>query len=177
MSVVSAPLQIALAMWFLYGVLGWRCEQLSPFFLFLMLNNLYSAFIGLAVMFLLLPLPAWVASLMNDVQQQQMKSVSTFLCLEYSDWPDPNWLRLTLVSKVSLRVGTSVDKMITQLVEHLVAVMGVLRMIKLFGWETRVKGAASAKREEELRWIFKNKMFQMLINIIGCVPLLIYTSI
>ncbi|PSR81333.1 hypothetical protein PHLCEN_2v6412 [Hermanssonia centrifuga] len=147
--VVSAPLQIALAMWFLYGVLGW------------------SAFIGLAVMFLLLPLPAWVASLMNDVQQQQMKSVSTFLCLEYSDWPDPNWPRLTLVFKVSLRVGTSVDRMITQLVEHLVAVMGVLRMIKLFGWETRVKGAASAKREEELRWIFKNKMFQMLINIIG----------
>ncbi len=47
--------------------------------------------------------------------------------------------------------------------------MGVLRMIKLFGWEARVKGAASAKREEELRWLFTNKMFRMLINIIGCV--------
>ncbi len=57
-----------------------------------MFDVLYSAFIGLAVMLLLLPLPAWVASLMNEVQQQQMKSVSTFLCFEYRDWPDPNCL-------------------------------------------------------------------------------------
>ena len=37
-------------------------------------------------------------------------------------------------------------------------VMSVLRMIKLFGWETRVRDTIAEKREEELNWVWKRKL-------------------
>ena len=39
--------------------------------------------------------------------------------------------------------------------------MGVLRMIKLFGWEARVTRIIAEKREEELKWIWKKKLLGM----------------
>ncbi|KAF9500349.1 P-loop containing nucleoside triphosphate hydrolase protein [Pleurotus eryngii] len=54
--VVYIPLQMAFGILFLYFVLGW------------------SAFVGLASMVLLFPLPGYVASRLQGVQQQQMKS-------------------------------------------------------------------------------------------------------
>ena len=41
-------------------------------------------------------------------------------------------------------------------------VMGVLRMIKLFGWESRVRGELAKKRETELTFIWKSKMLKLL---------------
>ena len=43
--------------------------------------------------------------------------------------------------------------------------MGVLRMIKLFGWEARVSRDIAEKREDELRLIWKRKILNMLNNI------------
>ncbi|KAL4267318.1 ATP-binding cassette transporter C [Pleurotus pulmonarius] len=54
--VVYIPLQMAFGIVFLYFVLGW------------------SAFVGLASMVLLFPLPGYVASRLQGVQQQQMKA-------------------------------------------------------------------------------------------------------
>ncbi len=31
-------------------------------------------------------------------------------------------------------------------------------MVKLFGWETRVKETIAEKREEELTWVWKRKL-------------------
>ncbi|PSR71574.1 hypothetical protein PHLCEN_2v12546 [Hermanssonia centrifuga] len=53
---ISAPLRVVLSMLFLYVILGW------------------SAFVGLAVMVSLFPVPAWVASLMRVTQKQKMKA-------------------------------------------------------------------------------------------------------
>lgn len=41
--------------------------------------------------------------------------------------------------------------------------MNVIRMIKLFGWENKVKAQIEEKREEELRW-YKKRQFLGLIN-------------
>ena len=41
--------------------------------------------------------------------------------------------------------------------EFLVA-LGVLRMIKLFGWEHKMSEAIKQKRDEELVWIWKDKV-------------------
>lgn len=41
---------------------------------------------------------------------------------------------------------------------QLLSVMGVLRMIKLFGWETRVTEIIAEKREDELKWIWKRRL-------------------
>lgn len=39
-----------------------------------------------------------------------------------------------------------------------VAVMNVLRMIKLFGWESRVRDEVAKKREEELQFVWKRRI-------------------
>ena len=44
--------------------------------------------------------------------------------------------------------------------------MGVLRMIKLFGWESRVSEMIAEKREEELKWVWKGKMLNLGITCI-----------
>ena len=36
--------------------------------------------------------------------------------------------------------------------------LGVLRMIKLFGWEHKMSEAIKQKRDEELVWIWKDKV-------------------
>jgi hypothetical protein len=41
-------------------------------------------------------------------------------------------------------------------------VLGILRMIKQFGWETSVKAQVSEVREMELKWIFRRKMLNVL---------------
>ena len=50
-------------------------------------------------------------------------------------------------------------------------VMSVLRMIKLFGWEERVKKLIAAKRDDELQAIWKRKMLALTNNVIKCVSL------
>lgn len=54
---IALPLQIVLCIIFLYNVLGW------------------SAIVGMVVMVVLYPLPGWVASKMQGVQQEKMKIV------------------------------------------------------------------------------------------------------
>lgn len=44
--------------------------------------------------------------------------------------------------------------------------MNSLRMIKLFGWESLVKEEASKKRDEELEWIWRRRMLEILNGIL-----------
>lgn len=37
-------------------------------------------------------------------------------------------------------------------------------MIKLFGWERKMEHTISNKREEELRWVFRGKIIEMVID-------------
>lgn len=46
------------------------------------------------------------------------------------------------------------------------AVMSVLRMIKLFGWETRVKKEVGDKREQELIFIWKRNILGLINDIL-----------
>lgn len=57
----------------------------------------------------------------------------------------------------------------TLLIVLYLPVMGLLRMIKLFGWENRVKESVGEKREEELRWVWKGKLLGMISDIAKCV--------
>ena len=42
--------------------------------------------------------------------------------------------------------------------------LGMVRMIKLFGWEPRVEEEVAKKREEELRFVREVRMRQFLMN-------------
>ncbi|KAH9951515.1 hypothetical protein B0H21DRAFT_775731 [Amylocystis lapponica] len=99
---VQVPLETSFCMYFLYEVLGW------------------SAFVGLAVMVVLLPIPGLLARHIQEVQIETMKKTDA---------------RIQTVSEV----------------------MGVIRMVKLFGWEPRVTEQLLEKREDELAWNKKSK--------------------
>lgn len=44
--------------------------------------------------------------------------------------------------------------------------MNVLRMVKLFGWEKKMDIRMSEKREIELLWIWKFKLWELIIIIL-----------
>ncbi|CAK5280078.1 unnamed protein product [Mycena citricolor] len=48
--------------------------------------------------------------------------------------------------------------------------MNVLRMIKLFGWEKQMNDRVSEKRAEELSWLWKKQMLELLNGILKYVP-------
>ncbi|KAJ6559868.1 P-loop containing nucleoside triphosphate hydrolase protein [Mycena capillaripes] len=45
--------------------------------------------------------------------------------------------------------------------------MNVLRMIKMFGWEAQMLGRVNAKREEELHWIWKREIIELVLNTVN----------
>ncbi|KAI0329604.1 multidrug resistance-associated ABC transporter [Cubamyces sp. BRFM 1775] len=104
--VLYAPAQIIVSVVFLYAILGW------------------SAFMGMAAMILLFPVPGYVASLIQGVQKEKMK-------------------------KTDARV------------QDVTETMSVIRMIKLFGWEPKVTDQLAKKREDELRFIRKYKILEL----------------
>jgi hypothetical protein len=49
--------------------------------------------------------------------------------------------------------------------------MNVLRMIKLFGWERQMNERVAEKREEELNWLWKRQMLDLLNGMLKYVHL------
>ncbi|KAI0052512.1 hypothetical protein FA95DRAFT_1675194 [Auriscalpium vulgare] len=104
--ILYMPFQLALCIWFLYTILGW------------------SAFVGMAVMVILFPVPGYVAKVIQTVQKETMK-------------------------KTDARVQTVTET------------MGVLRMIKLFGWEPKIDDKVAEKRDVELKFIKKRQLLNL----------------
>ncbi|TFY51521.1 hypothetical protein EVJ58_g10522 [Rhodofomes roseus] len=103
---VRFPVKLIFSIWFLYAVLGW------------------SAFVGLASIIVLYPIPGMLAT-------------------------------------TDARVQTATDT------------MSVIRMIKLFGWESRVAAKIGDKREEELQFVKKNRVVDLVNNnLTHIIPLL-----
>ena len=48
-------------------------------------------------------------------------------------------------------------------------VLGVMRMIKLFGWEERVADIVAEKRNAELKSVKKRKLLALALRVIKCV--------
>jgi hypothetical protein len=47
--------------------------------------------------------------------------------------------------------------------------MNVLRMIKLFGWESKMNEKIANKREEELTWLWKRRILDLMNGVIKSV--------
>lgn len=46
-------------------------------------------------------------------------------------------------------------------VQTVTETISIIRMIKLFGWEAKSKSDIAAKREDELTWLWKRKMLDL----------------
>ncbi|PBK89813.1 ATP-binding cassette transporter [Armillaria gallica] len=109
---VYTPLQLILCVVFLYVILGW------------------SAFVGLAIIILMLPAPGFLAKLTQDVQAATLE-------------------------KTDGRV------------QAITEIVNVLRMVKLFGWERKMEERIAKKRDEELVWIRRKQLLDLLSGIIN----------
>ncbi|KII86381.1 hypothetical protein PLICRDRAFT_56093 [Plicaturopsis crispa FD-325 SS-3] len=110
--VLYAPLQILLCIVFLYHILGW------------------SAFVGFAVMLVLVPIPIWIAGMIKGIQIEVMKRMDS---------------RVQTVSEI----------------------LNVARMVKLFGWESKMSARVEEKREEELQFIWARKMYGVGVEVLN----------
>lgn len=155
LSVVILPVQVCLCMIFLQKLLGWRFVPYLTLCLLAMTYSTFSAYVGLASTVALLPVPGYIAKLVQDVQRTRMKKVwyLKLLSLLYAQLKLPSF-RLMHGFKMWPRVisNESLTRMQTYL-SFLAA--SVLRMIKLFGWEGRMSKRIEDKRLEELKWIWK----------------------
>ncbi|KAF8908922.1 P-loop containing nucleoside triphosphate hydrolase protein [Gymnopilus junonius] len=52
-------------------------------------------------------------------------------------------------------------------VQEISEAVGVIRMIKLFGWERKMAGRLESKRNEELRWLWKLKFLKMATELLS----------
>ncbi|XP_006463829.1 hypothetical protein AGABI2DRAFT_187296 [Agaricus bisporus var. bisporus H97] len=63
-------------------------------------------------------------------------------------------------------------------VETVTEAMNMLRMIKLFGWETQMQDKIFEKREDELAWLWKNELLELINNNINyAIPIFVMTVI
>ncbi|KAF9449105.1 multidrug resistance-associated ABC transporter [Macrolepiota fuliginosa MF-IS2] len=106
------PLQIILSIIFLYQVLG------------------SSSFIGLAVILIMVPIPVFMAKLMQSVQKERMKMTDS---------------RVQAVTETC----------------------NVLRMIKLFGWESEMHGRIFIRRDEEVKWLWRRKIYEIVVAVVN----------
>ncbi|KIJ48474.1 hypothetical protein M422DRAFT_247819 [Sphaerobolus stellatus SS14] len=72
--------------------------------------------------------------------------------------PVPIWMAKMLRSTTKM-----VTKKSDSRVDAATETMSVVRMIKLFGWEAKMSAQLDKKREEELKWVWKSRMYDMAI--------------
>ncbi|KIJ55945.1 hypothetical protein M422DRAFT_239116 [Sphaerobolus stellatus SS14] len=67
----------------------------------------------------------------------------------------------------------SMTKMSDSPVDAASETLGIVRMIKVFGWESKMSVQLDKKREEELQWVGKSRMYDMAINNVNFILIMI----
>ncbi|KAJ7134523.1 hypothetical protein C8R44DRAFT_729940 [Mycena epipterygia] len=125
----------------------------SMWFLYLILG--WSSFVGLAVILITLPLSSYLANTMRSFHiSSRQKGRSDY----------------TLLFTSITNTNSQTDARVQQVTET----MNVVRMVKWFSWESKIKADIAAKREDELRSIRDIRLLTTLNNSINfLIPFLI----
>ncbi|KAI0832850.1 multidrug resistance-associated ABC transporter [Trametes gibbosa] len=102
----------------------------------------WSAFVGMVAMILLFPIPGYVASMIQGVQTEKMKKTDARV--------------QDVTESKSIVLPAQVSR------SDCVIAMNVIRMIKLFGWEPKVADQLASKRDDELKYIRKYKILELI---------------
>lgn len=162
---LSVPVMAALAMWFLYEVLGWRYATTVS-----VVQLWYSDWTVQRIRGLCShgrPQPcACLDGYAPDgcaERENEIRARTLHVCFR------EKWLtaldRATSECKASPKVRPTRASSWSANPQR-VAVMSVLRMVKLFGWEGKVKRMIDDKRENELNWIWRRKVLGLIFNIL-----------
>ena len=107
---------------------------------------------------MLLPAPGYFAAKLQTVQRKKMTVVSHIFYTFHLPFYFIHGNRLTIGFKLFRRVSTTLWRQYGISSEEFLIALGVLRMVKLFGWEHKMSESIKQKREEELVWIWKDKV-------------------
>lgn len=91
-------------------------------------------------MALLFPIPGYIAKIMQNVQTQKMKLVSD-----------------THISHCAMLTPLQTDSRVQSVTE----IMSTIRMIKLFGWGSRMTDKVSTKRDQELKLQRQRRLLEL----------------
>ena len=128
-----------------------------------------SSLVGLAVMIVLIPVPAWCAKLMDGTMTKKMKAVRKFCSriitsnILTSLSPDGrtcwDYHRKCVLKSPRIFLLGPADVPV-------IAAMNIIRMIKLFGWESQLKQKIAVKREGELAMIWREKWLEAVLGVV-----------
>jgi len=113
-------------------------------------------------MVLLFPIPGYIAKMIQSVQITRMKVVCAFTLNQ--DHTYLIYVRPMRVCNLLQRVSIFVVNSSAFPSNSTSTAMNVLRMIKLFGWENKMNAKISEKRDEELVWLRKRLILDLINN-------------
>ena len=123
-----------------------------------------SAFMGMLVMVVCFPLPGYIATIIRKIQQERMKRVIGVVILRSIMTNDSiqSDARVQAVTESKFIDANKMDR----LAKRYLSAMSVVRMVKLFGWESNMKERIDEKREEELVYAKKRQIMARVNGII-----------
>ncbi|KAJ7657330.1 hypothetical protein DFH06DRAFT_1297973 [Mycena polygramma] len=184
---IVVPLQIVLAIWFLYVILGW------------------SVWVGVASIVLLAPVPGYMAKLVQSVQKERLKRTDERVQSVSEDGdhrensPEslkgqfnliPRYLLISFLLKIELQSGAHFEFGSPENLHfgnYHIRYLGLTAFgaqVKLFGWEEKMNarigekvpsvfpGASSGsnppeQRDSELVWIRKKRVLDMISTLVN----------
>nr|GAT52228.1 ATP-binding cassette transporter [Mycena chlorophos] len=119
---------------------------LGIYFVYTLLGS--AVWVGVASIVLLTPLPGFVAQQVRKTQEKRMTRTDARISSVSEGMPSRYFLFLPFMVP---------------------AAVNVLRMVKLFGWETQMCDRILDKREEELVWIRQRRLLDLANNLVAFV--------
>jgi aryl carrier-like protein len=107
-----------------------------------------SAFVGLATILIMLPIPGYVGKWVQTVQRELSKRADSRI----QSVSECRFLPNLLSSSCSFK--------------H--AAMNLVRMIKLFAWQRKIGEEVDARREIELSVLWRRRLLDMVLTIMKC---------
>lgn len=149
--VIYIPLQVILCMWFLYAILGWRCVYAYTFCSGE--ASVFSQCVGGAGVHPCFVPASWICCQSNPTNSSKKDGKGNAGSVTQKRILIVFSLRPMHVYRLLQKVSTSRRKPRPH--TQVEAALNVLRMVKLFGWEWKMNQKVADKREEELSWIWR----------------------
>lgn len=117
-------------------------------------------------MCILIPIPGTIAKLSHDVQVNKMKKVSRPLAFMSLGGANLLTCRVMPGSKLCLKVSISRSSSLrTDKCTSTIVMSGAIRMVKMFGWESRMSARIDEKRKEELQLLRKYSIINAIVSL------------
>lgn len=102
---------------------------------------LHSAFVGLVVMLILFPFPGYIGKRIQSVQVARIRQTD---------------------ARIQTVTESKQPQVISKHPAYRMKAVGIIRMIKLFGWERKMSERLAERREEELYWLRKENLLEII---------------